>query len=343
MRRPGGHTGRTDENAPSMQLPQSLSRLASIAEGARSDRWIKSLPLWVSIALVLLLAWQLVQLTWTLLGSRKALQPGTAGPAPAVTIPAGPAIDIGAIVNAHLFGVAGAPAAGETDPNAVAATQMNLVLVGTIAQSDPQLGYAIIGESAAAAKVYAVGKTITGGTKLHSVYPDRVILDRGGKLEALLLPRKFQGGGPPPPAAVAAAQPDPMLGDRLRQLATQNPGAITEIIRPQPVFANGQQRGYRVYPGRNRSQFTRLGLMPGDLVTAINGTPLDDPARGMEILQSMNSAVEVTVTVERNGQPTQININNAQVAADAAAAATSPDAIPVSEIPQAPGEQDPSE
>jgi hypothetical protein len=43
--------------------------------------------------------------------------------------------------------------------------------------------------------VYGVGKTITGGTKLHSVYPDRAILDRGGKLEALLLPRKFQGGG----------------------------------------------------------------------------------------------------------------------------------------------------
>ena len=343
MRRPGGHAGRTDENAPSMQLPQSLSRLASIAEGVRSDRWIKSLPLWVSVALVVLLAWQLVQLAWTLLGSRRAPEPGAGTPAPAVTIPAGPAVDIGSIVNAHLFGVAGAPAAGETDPNAVAATQMNLVLVGTIAQANPELGYAIIGESAATARVYAVGKTITGGTKLHSVYPDRVILDRGGKLEALLLPRKFQGTSPPPPAAMAGVQPDPMLGDRLRQLAAQNPGAITEIIRPQPVFANGQQRGYRVYPGRNRAQFTRLGLMPGDLVTAINGTPLDDPARGMEILQSMNSAVEVTVTVERNGQPTQISINNAQVAADAAAAAAAPESVPVSEIPQASGQQDTSE
>jgi hypothetical protein len=57
----------------------------------------------------------------------------------------------------------------------------------------PRLGYAIIGESSAAAKVYAVGKTITGGTKLHSVYPDRAILDRGGKLEALLLPKRFAG------------------------------------------------------------------------------------------------------------------------------------------------------
>ena len=199
----------------------------------------------------------------------------------------------------------------------------DLVLVGTIAQTDPEKGLAIVGESAAAARVYAVGKTIAGGARLHSVYPDRVILDRGGKLEALMLPRKFQGGGAPPAATMAAPMrnPEPMLGEQIRTLATQNPGAITEIIRPQPVFANGQQRGYRVYPGRNRQQFSKLGLMPGDLVTAINGTPLDDPARGMEILQSINSASEVTVTVERNGQSAQVNINNAQVAADAAAAA----------------------
>ena len=112
-----------------------------------------------------------------------------------------------------------------------------------------------------------------------------------------------------------------MLGDRIRDLAQRNPTAITDIMRPQPVFANGQQRGYRIYPGRNRQQFARLGLMPGDLVTSINGAALDDPARGMEILQSMNSATDVTVTIERNGQTSQISINNAQVAAEAAAAA----------------------
>ena len=48
---------------------------------------------------------------------------------------------------------------------------MNLVLAGTIAHADPQRGFAIVGESAATARVYAVGKTIAGGTKLHSVHP----------------------------------------------------------------------------------------------------------------------------------------------------------------------------
>lgn len=324
-----------------MQLPQSvstrLSRIATAAQGARSDGWQRLLPLAVSALFVVLLAWQLVQLAWALLGARPGPAAGLA--APAVIAPAQPTVDVGAIVNAHLFGEASAPAAGSTDPNAVAATQMPLVLVGTIAHTDPERGYAIIGDSATSAKVYGVGKTITGGTKLHSVYPDRAIIDRGGKLEALLLPKKFQGGG------MAAAQPGggagtSVLGERLRELVANNPSVITNIMRPQPVFDKGQQRGYRVYPGRNRALFNKLGLLPGDMVTSVNGTPLDDPARGMEVLATMNSAANVTVSVERNGETVQININNAQIAAEAAAVQSLPEGIPVEEVPPINGDEE---
>jgi len=305
-----------------MPLPQSVnerfSRIASAAQGARTDGWQKLLPLAVSALLVVVLAWQLVQLGWALLGAKNGVD---AGPGASATVAAPPpvrTVDVASIVSAHLFGEANAPA-GATDPNSVAASQMPLVLVGTIANTDPTLGYAIIGENPAAAKVYSVGKTITGGTKLHSVYPDRAILDRGGKLEALLLPKKFQGGGMSASVPPGANPADPMLGDRLRQLAASNPAAITDVMRPQPVFANGQQRGYRVYPGRSRAVFNRLGLLPGDLVTAINGTPLDDPSRGMDVLQTLNSSPTATVTIERNGTTVQVNINNAQIAQDAAA------------------------
>jgi general secretion pathway protein C len=327
-----------------MQLPQSvnarLSRIASVAQGARSEGWQRLLPWAVSALLVVVLAWQLVQLAWVLLDAQAqgplATAPASAGPA------ARAGVDVGSIVAAHLFGEANAPA-GSTDPNDVAATQMPLVLAGTIAHSDPERGYAIIGSNAQSAKVYGVGKTITGGTKLHSVYPDRAILDRGGKLEALLLPKKFTGGGTAGPGPGFAGQADPMLGERLRQLAANNPGAITEILRPQPVFANGQQRGYRVYPGRNRQQFNKLGLLPGDMVTAINGTPLDDPARSMEVLSTMNSAANVTVSVERNGETVQVNINNAQISADTAALEAMPEAVPVEEVPEMTGGDDSEE
>ncbi len=325
-----------------MTLSQSVSarfnRLTAAAQGAGPEGWQAMLPLIVSALLVVLLAWQLVQLVWTLLGAKNdpttvALAGGTS--ATGAAAPVAHAVDVNSIVNAHLFGTATSPA--NTDPNQVAASQMPLVLVGTIANTNPQLGYAIIGDSPSSAKVYAVGKTITGGTKLHSVYPDRAIIDRGGKLEALLLPKQYRGGLTAGAGLQAGGgQSDPLLGERLRQLAQSNPGAITEILRPQPVFANGQQRGYRVYPGRNRAMFNKLGLLPGDMVTSINGTPLDDPARGMEILQTMNSAANVNMTVERNGESIQVNINNAQIAQDAAALQApteEPETVPVEEVP----------
>ena len=94
---------------------------------------------------------------------------------------------------------------------------------------------------------------------------DKVILDRNGTLESLMLPR--QSG---PPLGMTAQAPPPLptadnpIVDRMRQLIANEPNAISEIIRPQPVFAQGKQRGFRVYPGRNRQAFTRIGLRPGD-------------------------------------------------------------------------------
>jgi general secretion pathway protein C len=327
-----------------MQLPKSLSSIAALSTGRGTDSLPTLLPLLVSAGLVVILAWQLVQLAWTLIGARGDAPEPLTESILAEPATGGPALDVQSIVGAHLFGVAGDTGPVETDPSEVATTRMNLVLAGTIAKADPKQGYAIIGESASNAKVYTVGKTITGGTKLDAVYPDRVILNRGGKLEALLLPKQFTGGSSAPPMARNLPGPPPSnIGTQLRTMAQENPEAITQILRPQPVFANGQQRGYRVYPGRNRQQFTKLGLRPGDLVTAINGMPLDDPARGMEIMESMNSATEVTVTVERNGQSTQITINNAELAADAAAAAAAPEAVPVQAVPAQPGSEETTE
>ncbi len=96
-------------------------------------------------------------------------------------------------------------------------------------------------------------------------------------------------------------------------MAETNPTALARIIRPQPVFANGVQRGFRVYPGANRQLFSQLGLQPGDLVLAVNGTPLDDPQRGMEIFNTIESSDRVNLTVERNGQTQELTLNTAQI------------------------------
>jgi general secretion pathway protein C len=225
------------------------------------------------------------------------------------TPPRGQPIDVQRIARARLFGAAEAPAAtGDID---APQTQMNLKLTGTIASDDPAKGYAIIAESGGTGKFYSNGDAVPGGARLHAVYADRVILEHDGQLEALALPRM----SPQPVARVAPpAPPRNQFAENLRRIAETNPGALAEVIRPQPVFAGGAQRGYRVYPGRNRQQFAQLGLRPGDLILSINGTPLDDPNRGAEIFSTLGSSGRVTVSIERNGQTQELTLNTAQIA-----------------------------
>lgn len=229
-------------------------------------------------------------------------------------------VNVAAIVNAELFGRAPVEQVAQ-DPGHATQSTVALVLSGIIAAKDPRDGLAILGPTASASKVYAVGDNVPGGAKVHSVMADRVFLERNGNLEYLMLPRQLQGGAMPPgrpPTAAALPTESPVI-DRMRKLMTDDPGLMADIMRPQPVFSQGKQRGYRVYPGRNRQAFSRLGLRPGDLVTAINGTPLDDPARGQEIFRTIGASNEAHVTVLRNGQQQDLTLNMAQVAQEAEA------------------------
>jgi len=265
-------------------------------------------PSLVTVVLVIVIAAQLAALLWRALGSA-----GTESElAPPITPPQAPAVDLAAVVNAHLFGVA--PSSG--DPSMAPATSANLTLAGTLAGIQPEQGWAIIGASGQAARVYATGAALPGGSKLFAVYPDRVILDRGGARESLMLPRLSGGGGAP---MAMANLPGPVsenasLADNVRQLLVQNPATAGDLLRPQPVFAGGTLKGYRVYPGRNRAQFVSLGLQPGDLVMSVNGAALDDPNRGLEILRGIGQGSAVTLTIDRGGQQQQISVDPVAVA-----------------------------
>jgi hypothetical protein len=154
------------------------------------------------------------------------------------------------------------------------------------------------------------------------VYPDRVILDRGGTLEALYLPKA---------ASASQVQVDngpaaPSAGQRLRNIA-QNGSLLNGLIRVQAVMAQGGTKlsGFRVYPGGRNSinVFNQLGLRAADLITHVNGTALDDPNRSQEILNLLSSSSSASVTVVRNGQPMELNLNFdvvAQAAEEAVAA-----------------------
>jgi len=285
----------------------------------RTNEWLSRLqakgPRLVSLVLAALIAAQLAQIAMILLVKPvKSPQPVLTGSVPHTERPS---LHIQSVISAHLFGIAAV--VGAQDPANAPQSSANLLLAGTIATQDPKHGVAIISDGGGPSKVYSVGDRV-GGASLHSVYLDHVLLDRSGALEILQLPRKLLAGN----GAAAMRRPggDPRTVaavDNIRRMVQQDPGILDQVMRTVASYDNaaGKLRGFRAYPGRNRQIFNKLGLKPGDLVTAINGTALDDPQRSQDVFNTIQTSDHVTVTVERGGQKQDISLNIAQVAADA--------------------------
>jgi general secretion pathway protein C len=286
----------------------------------RTNQWLSRLqgngPAYVSLILAALIAIELARMAISLLGGPVKT------PQPVVNRPAAPharsGVDVQRVVSAHLFGIA-AVEPGAQDPADAPLSSANLVLAGTIASQDPKHGVAIISDGGPS-KVFSVGDNVSGAT-LHSVYLDHVILDRAGVLETLVLPRQLAGSRPMAAARRPGGADSRTVAavDNIRRLVQQDPGILDQVMRTVASYDNaaGKLRGFRAYPGRNRAIFNRLGLKPGDLVTAINGTVLDDPQHSQEVFNTIQSSDHVTVTVERGGQKQDITLNIAQVAAQA--------------------------
>ncbi|HJP03632.1 MAG: type II secretion system protein GspC [Gammaproteobacteria bacterium] len=276
------------------------------------------LPAVCSILLVVAIAWYLAKLIWVLVPPANEFDWTVKS-----TVVAGAgqlSTDVSSatfrtIASAHLFGESGADPAPVVTVNAPE-TRLNLKLRGTIAAPDDSLAHAIIADGKGQDEVYFIRDRVPGGALLHEVHPDRVILNRGGTLETLKLPKISEAGGRPPirrasgmpvnrasPAAIAMAQ-----------RVQQNPGAFTEILRPQPYMPNGQLKGYRVYPGRDRRRFAAIGLRPGDLVTELNGQSLTNLQDGLEVFKSLGDSPQITVTIERNGNPMVLTLDSTQLA-----------------------------
>jgi general secretion pathway protein C len=263
----------------------------------------------VSVPLAALLAAELVRISLIFFGGDplRSAVPVAQGAAPA----AGKSrVDVRSIVAEHLFGMAADDA--NQDPANAPATTANLVLVGTLAKENPRQGLAII-TAEGPARVYRVGEEVSGAS-LHSVYRDRVTLDRGGRLETLILPRLLL-----PVTTMAVRQPVQQTPGGATTVADTRPGlkdprSLADVMRAEPSVDNqaGTLRGFRIYSGRNRSAFNGSGLRAGDLVTAVNGTPLADQDRrhAQEVFDTIQTG-RATVTIVRNNKTQDISIDMA--------------------------------
>ncbi len=277
-----------------------------------------SMPPVVSLILAVLIGWQLARIVWMLV------------PAPAAgdtvelpeSIPFAAAapgnVNVAAIADSHIFGIADAEpveaAPAPANDEDLEETRLVMTLKGTVASELPEFSVALIEAGGNEQKVFAIGDPVNAGAKLHAVYADRVVLDEDGVFTNLKLPREYKSVVPRSvrrssgSTRQTAANPG-----RTQTVAAQSIAKLADVIRPTPYMQDGKPAGYRVYPGRDRKQFAALGLRPGDIIKDIDGQSLTDPAQAIQVLQTLGTAEQVTVTVERNGQAETMVLRTSQL------------------------------
>ncbi len=283
------------------------------------------ITLWVTLLLVLMLAYSLAQLTWLLLpvgsvdDNDLLSSPSDSRGTPVTEKPVA-AVNLASL---HLFGTAaekkGKAAVTEDAPD----TRLRLILRGVFAATDETMARAIISEPGGEEKYYAVGSDLPGGAVLREIAADRVILQtRAGRMETLRLPKEFGGSGRVARSRVSTrTDRKPNAANRIRPRISaaelrdyrdkmlSNPQELVGLIRTRPVRENGQIKGFKLFPGKDRALFNRLGLRTGDVIISVNGMELSDPASGLALLGQLSGATEMSVVVERRGQRQTVTLS----------------------------------
>ncbi len=265
----------------------------------------------VHVLLILLLAYSLAQLSWRLLpqAEQPALLPVTSLASKAVSGSAGNGL-VQQLPGWHLFGeVTQLRAAPQ--PVDLPETNLKLTLRGLIASSNQDEARAIVADPSGKENFYSVGDKLPGNAELKEIHADRIVIQRGGRYETLKLPKESLdlGIASTQTASRAVSQrrttratPRQIYSLReYRDTLLKDPQKVADLVRIQPANKNGRFVGYKLQPGRDATFMTRHGLLPGDVVTSVNGVELDSPAKGFGLIKDLSSADTLDLVVDRNG------------------------------------------
>ena len=273
-------------------------------------------PFWVSMLMVVLIARAAADMTWLVL-LPKDTTTGTKRSVPVSHSTAGQ-VRLNQVVDLHLFGLADAKVVKTDAPIDAPKTNLKLVLRGVFSSSVPERAMAIIADAGGKEKLYRTGASVPGGATVHTIYSDRVILERSGRYETLNLPRDHLASNSMvrSPARSSQERGDgkqrrvkaPKKLKEMRDLIKKDPQALWKQVRIEPVLKNGKIEGYRL--SHNDKQLMRaLGIKKTDVIKEVNGYPLDDPSVLYELLGQFDTASEIRLSIERDGASEVLIVN----------------------------------
>lgn len=212
---------------------------------------------------------------------------------------------------------------------------INVTLLGT-SRLGPHGGFVIIESPSGEQDLYRLGDTIPNVGRLLKIESDRAIVLHNGHRVALTIPsqldalpermRPFRGPVRRPRIN------NPMMRRRMmgalskggvRKVADnryllkravvnnnlQNMSRLFTEIRAVPRIQNGASSGFQLSEIQPGSIFQQIGLQNGDVLTAAQGQPVNDPLKAMQLLETLRNQSSITLNVIRDGVPLQLHYN----------------------------------
>jgi general secretion pathway protein C len=198
-------------------------------------------------------------------------------------------------------------------------SNLPLTLVGTLVHSNPD-------KSIAAIQIRGKNQVLPFTTKqnietiasLIRVERQKVIIRNTMtnaleyiEMKALGNAKVSFGAAPPAAAPVATGAGDvKMLGNNkfaikrsdLSKYLNDLPSILMQARAvPARDKVTGEVTGYRIVDFQPNSIFSQLGINRGDLIQSVNGEPVDNPQKAMELFNMFKSANNIKMKVERGG------------------------------------------
>jgi len=196
-------------------------------------------------------------------------------------------------------------------------TRLKLKLVGVRYGSGDIRSSVIIEGGDKKQVIYYVGDELpVGGARVAEIFSQHVTISRQGKHESLTL---FDALNTEKDRADDAQLDETSIDtdkvtdfsnnqfltkkiNRYRQIALEDPMALSGIVRVSPILDGERFIGYLLNPGTDKAFFRRAGLVRGDLLTSLNGIELDSPSKALSIMASLAVSNDLDIIINRNGE-----------------------------------------
>lgn len=183
-------------------------------------------------------------------------------------------------------------------------------------EEKPKLDFAAIAEDAPTEGV-SVGDTLPNmpevvvSTGVAPIVGDTNLSEQVSAREEIKNKASSKPKKPAPPK-VQFANTAPLVekfGEDFKNKLLKNPFQLAKYMRLAPARRDSILIGYAVYPASDDSLFKAFKLVPGDVLLSVNGLPTNDPSRLAELMKMLSEATDLTIELEREGNPISVNLS----------------------------------